>query len=850
MIKPLRHFLFLVILALLLVGCELDSSNLTSNSSISVDGAAVKGPLIGASVSAYILDTNIPDLKGELIALGSTNEQAHLDLDIPTEYFERGPFLIEFSHGTEVSGSLPGIETLSTVLTQQQLESNTPIYATPLTTFAIQYASKVADVSAQPNDLVTAGLIGNNDNTLTIDEFNAALINASQLIRNTLGLGVLTNEINLFTTSPILNSQTNPTDTLAIRTANEVFAAIVIELQDELSLAGTVLSGAALVERLAEDFTDGSFDKESHGTSINELTNVSDIAAVFEQNPQLLSIPGSNETIATLHDMLSTEVAALQRPTVDANLQPLAIVNPSASIEEPSPPDPVISPSNIAPTASFSSPTNSASFTEGDNLAVFINASDSDGSISYCDLFFDNSFVTRDNSAPFSYSGGQLNNLSDGSHTLSVNCSDNLGLIVNVQRSITVNSAPAPQPTPTPPANQPPTVSFAIPANNTTITAGGNITALLSTNDSDGTIAFCDLSINGTLVRRDNSSPYSYGSGDTPLNSLTSGNYTLSAVCTDNDGLSSSNVQQNFSVSAPPSAPTVGFTQPQSNTTIAEGESMTVAVNANDSDGNIAYCDLSLNGSLVRRENQASYDWGPNDSALQNLSAGNYTLNVSCADNSGLSSQAQRNFTVEAAPEIPPTVAFASPQNNTILEVSDTISVSINASDSDGSIAYCDLYIDGTLVRRDNSSPFTYGENSGFSDTSLNGLNVGNHTLSATCTDSSNLSASSSLSFSIIPDPQPTQVNVDLDWAVPTTRSDGTPLATNEIESYEVYYYLSGNLNNGTNITIPAFNSGGNLVTSHKVIGLTSGSYLFTIATVDTAGNVSEFADPIALTIQ
>ena len=101
----------------------------------------------------------------------------------------------------------------------------------------------------------------------------------------------------------------------------------------------------------------------------------------------------------------------------------------------------------------------------------------------------------------------------------------------------------------------------------------------------------------------------------------------------------------------------------------------------------------------------------------------------------------------------------------------------------------------------------------------------------------------------VVIEPEPTFSNVLLDWVVPTTREDGSVLPISEIASYEIYYYLDDGTTNGTSVSVAATNDADALVTSFQLNNLAEGDYFFSIATIDTQGNVSEFVEPIALSI-
>lgn len=94
-------------------------------------------------------------------------------------------------------------------------------------------------------------------------------------------------------------------------------------------------------------------------------------------------------------------------------------------------------------------------------------------------------------------------------------------------------------------ANQEPDVSFARPTGGASFDAPADLGVTVSASDSDGTVEHVRLFIDGTLVRRENNSPYEWGTdnggmADDPLMDLTAGTYRLKAVATDDDGATAS----------------------------------------------------------------------------------------------------------------------------------------------------------------------------------------------------------------------------------------------------------------------------------------------------------------------
>ena len=288
--------------------------------SITVNGAGIKGPLANAEVAAYLLDPSQIDLKGQRISLGLTDELARLDLSVPAEYAGQGPFLIEYSGGNELNGETPSISVLTTLLTNEQLNNGTAVYATPLTSFVIAHAYQIADRSNLPSNPIQDGLLGDNNGTVSLQEFLAALQTSSNAMKSTLGLGLLSEQMDIFTTSPLLDGSQSSDESFAIRYTNEVFAALVGEVATAVSSSALPLSGVTVVKALAQDFSDGVFDSmawvnnDGVASPIVTFADVN-IASILETNPEQLTIPGTSTAIADLSQFLMAEASLLDLNT-------------------------------------------------------------------------------------------------------------------------------------------------------------------------------------------------------------------------------------------------------------------------------------------------------------------------------------------------------------------------------------------------------------------------------------------------------------------------------------------------------------------------------------------------------
>uniref|UniRef100_UPI00055255C1 Ig-like domain-containing protein n=1 Tax=Aquimarina macrocephali TaxID=666563 RepID=UPI00055255C1 len=121
----------------------------------------------------------------------------------------------------------------------------------------------------------------------------------------------------------------------------------------------------------------------------------------------------------------------------------------------------------------------------------------------------------------------------------------------------------------------------------------------------------------------------------------------------------------------------------------------------------------------------------------QNVSAGNYVLTAKATDNQGASTTSSViNITVNGTNNSPPTVAITSPNNNDSFNEGTSVSITANASDSDGTISKVEFYNGTTKLGEDTNSPYTY---------TISNASIGNYTLTAKATDNGGATSTSSV---------------------------------------------------------------------------------------------------------
>jgi RHS repeat-associated protein len=270
-------------------------------------------------------------------------------------------------------------------------------------------------------------------------------------------------------------------------------------------------------------------------------------------------------------------------------------------------------------------------------------------------------------------------------------------------------------------ANMPPTVSLTTPASGATYIAPANITLTANAGDSDGSVSRVDFYQGVTLIGTATTSPYTV-----TWNNVAAGSYSLTARATDNLGATSTSAAVTITVNAN-APPAVNITSPSSGAVFAASANITVTANASDSDGSISRVDFYQGATLIGTATNSPYTINWNS-----VAAGSYTLTARATDNLGATTtSALVNITVNA----PPTVSITSPSNGANFTGPANITITANASDSDGNISRVDFYQGTTLVGTATTSPYTI---------SWNNVTAGGYTLTARATD--NLGASSTSS--------------------------------------------------------------------------------------------------------
>lgn len=372
---------------------------------------------------------------------------------------------------------------------------------------------------------------------------------------------------------------------------------------------------------------------------------------------------------------------------------------------------------NIAPTVLLTSPSNGNLFVGPATINVTATASDSDGSIASVELFDKGSSIgTAVNTGTNEYSFNWTN-VPFGNHSVMAIVTDNNGKqSVSEAANIVVNGS----------AN----VSLIEPMAGGEYPTSTNINITANASKSGGSITKVDFYVDGELLGT--GVPSGTNKYSITWNPWYSGNYFLTAIATDNLGITTTS--PTIGVTARKNvAPSVNITTPTNGSQFASPGNVVMSAMATDTDGAIAKVDFYANGTKIGTGstfgNQYNFTWS-------NPGTGSYALTAIAVDDTNQSTTSSAvNITVSS----PPTVGITSPANGIQYTAPAQVTVVANATDSDGSIARTDFYANGGFIGT--------GTLSGTNQYTFNWTNVGigNYALVAVAIDNGGLSTTSAV---------------------------------------------------------------------------------------------------------
>ncbi len=276
---------------------------------------------------------------------------------------------------------------------------------------------------------------------------------------------------------------------------------------------------------------------------------------------------------------------------------------------------------NTPPSVSFTSPAPLATYSPTQSVALTVNATDPDGSVSRVDFFVDGNLYLTDTTAPYATNWQPT---STGSHTFSAVARDNDGATSTTNVTVQVATSQT---------NAAPLVAITAPVSGASVGPAPATVGLSATaSDADGTVARVSFYVGSTLIGSDTSAPYTLS-----WSGVAAGTYSLTAVATDNTGATTTSA---------PVALTVTGTQTQTTATA-------VFVPSTDN-ANVDYYVVELytsTGAMVSTVNIGKPAVVSGEcradisAAVRSLAAGSYTARVRAVNSYGGTASAPASFT-------------------------------------------------------------------------------------------------------------------------------------------------------------------------------------------------------------
>jgi RHS repeat-associated protein len=271
----------------------------------------------------------------------------------------------------------------------------------------------------------------------------------------------------------------------------------------------------------------------------------------------------------------------------------------------------------------------------------------------------------------------------------------------------------------------PPTVTLTAPANNAIFAEPASVSLSSTASDAVGNVTKVDFYQGTTLIGTATAAPYTFA-----WTSVPAGNYSLTAVATNDGGGTSTSAPIAIKVDA---APSVTLDTPANNAVFATSASIGLSATAGDTVGSIAKVDFYQGTILIGTATASpfTFNW-------TGVAAGTYSLTAVATNDAGtMTASSAVAITVDAAPSI----SISSPSDGSSFTAPANIAVAVTVGDTVGTVTKVDFYQGGTLITTATAAPF------GFTWTNVP---VGNYGLTAVATnDAGETTTSAAVSITV-----------------------------------------------------------------------------------------------------
>jgi chitinase len=178
--------------------------------------------------------------------------------------------------------------------------------------------------------------------------------------------------------------------------------------------------------------------------------------------------------------------------------------------------------------------------------------------------------------------------------------------------------------------------------------------------------------------------------------------------------------------------PSVSITGPANGSSYTAPATVSITANATDANGTVSKVQFYIGTTLLGTDNTAPYSV-----SASSLAAGNYAITAKATDNAGATTtSAVVNIVVNSAGNTPPSVSITGPANGSSYTAPATVSITVNATDANGTVSKVEFYIGTTLLGTDNTAPYSVSASS---------LAAGNYAITAKATDNAGATTTSAV---------------------------------------------------------------------------------------------------------
>ena len=459
--------------------------------------------------------------------------------------------------------------------------------------------------------------------------------------------------------------------------------------------------------------------------------------------------------------------------------------------------------SNSPPTVIITSPADNSTSAYGSIFAFLANATDSEDSV-----LTGQSVIWESDRDGFLGFGTSFTNddLSIGSHTITVTATDSVGATDTDQITVTIQ-------------NDAPKVLITSPANNSEIGEGQIVAFLANATDPEDNV----LTGQSVVWQSDRDGFLGFGASFTKSN-LSVGTHVITVTATDSTGIETN---ASITITVGNALPEVVITAPADNSNIPYGTVTVFLVTVTDHE------DTILTGQSIAWQSDRDGFLGYGTSLTNStLSVGTHIITVTATDSADQQSNASITITVGNAS---PTILIRLPVENSSYNYGTNISFLARITDREDG----DLSGESIVWISDRDGFFAYG-----SSFSTGELSVGTHVITITATDSGGAVTSTTLTLTV-KDGSPEEIEI-------IAPLDGDTFFLNDYIDFQGSATDSedGDLS-GDNLVWTSNLESGVIGTGEvlRVNTLSAGKHLITLTATDSANNIA-IKDFIIITVQ